>query len=446
MTAADTNELAPRSGARANLAWMLSGRVVHIVVAFGVGVLVSRYLGPSELGVLGVATAYAGIFAPFSGIGDLLVVRDVARHGDRSATILGSQAALSFVVSSIAYLLTVGAAVLFLGGSNRSVPLIAIISATLLLAPLKAMTYWFEATLQAKYNMIAHTVAVLAGAVARIAVVATGRGIEALAIIIAAEQFLAIAVVVAYYLRRRRGVVGRWVLDMTLARALAKESFPLVISSFAVAVYMRIDQVMLGALSTDRETGLYAAVVRLSEAPNFVAVSVAASFAPSVARLRTQPGPKYDAQVSRLMSVLAGLSLVYAIPVALLSTVIIAVVLGDKYDGAGPVLALHVLSSIFVFIGIGQSVWTVNESQQGWAMMRTVTGALLNIGLNFVLIPAYGAAGAALATLIAYSWTNWIGNLVARPTRNMFWLQLQSMDPRRITRAGLAELRTLRAR
>jgi polysaccharide transporter, PST family len=202
--------------------------------------------------------------------------------------------------------------------------------------------------------------------------------------------------------------------------------------------------VMLGALSTERETGLYSAVVRLSEATIFVAMSVVTSFAPSVARLRATDLDRYRHQVLRLMSLLSGLAMSYAIPVAALSTFIVSVVLGPRFDGAGPVLAVHVLSTVFVFLGLGQTVWTVNESLQGWAMVRTITGAALNIGLNFLLIPPFGALGAAYATLIAYAWSGWVGNLLARSTRPMFWIQLRSLDPREVTRVCLGEFRNIR--
>jgi O-antigen/teichoic acid export membrane protein len=50
-------------------------------------------------------------------------------------------------------------------------------------------------------------------------------------------------------------------------------------------------------------------------------------------------------------------------------------------------------------------VWTVNESLQGWAMVRTVTGVLLNVALNLVLIPRFGAPRRGIRTLISYAWS-----------------------------------------
>ena len=445
MAAVAETKIEARPSARRNFAWMLSGRVVQIVAAFGMGVLVTRYLGPEALGVLGAATAFSFLFNQFAAIGDQVVVRDLAQREEDAAEILGSQAAVAFVTSSIAYVVTVLAAIVFLDGSDGSRLMVAIMSSILLLAPLKALGYWFEATVQAKYVTLANTTATLVGALARLGIIVAGLGVQAIAVVVAAEQFLAIGIISVLYLRRARHV-GRWRVRMHTARALVRESLPLLVSSLAIAVYMRIDQVMLGALSSRRETGLYTAVVRLSEAPNFVAMSLMITLAPGIAKLRNQDRAAYDKQISRVISLMGGLALLYAIPVAVLSTPIIALVLGSEYDGAGPVLAVHVLSSVFVFVGIGQSIWTVNESLQRWVMMRTVTGALLNIGLNFVLVPSYGALGASLSTLIAYAWTGWVGNLAVTATRPMFWLQLRAMDPRRLAGVAADELRRFRER
>jgi polysaccharide transporter, PST family len=433
----------PPSAARRNLAWMLSGRVFQVIMAFGVGIMVTRYLGPDELGVLGFASAYAGLFTPAALIGSQVIVRDLAVRIDSAAHILGSAAALAFAFGSAAYLLAIGSALVLLDGSNHSLLLIAIIGSPLILAPLKAIEYWFEATLRAKFLTISSSTSLVLGAIARITVVAMGGGITAFAIVVAAEQ-VGTTLLACWFYWRHPGRASRWRVEASRVRSFAKESFPLLVAGLAIAVYMRIDQVMLGALSSKRQTGLYTAVVRLSEAPNFVAVSLAASFAPGLARLRAEDLARYQEQVSRMLSVLAALALAFAIPVALLSTPLIALVLGDKFDGAGPVLAIHVLSSLFVFVGVGQSVWTVNESLQRLAMVRTVAGAVINIALNAVLIPHHGAVGAAIATLVAYAFSAWLGNWFWASTRPMFWIQLRSVQPRRLLRVSMTELRSLR--
>jgi PST family polysaccharide transporter len=90
---------------------------------------------------------------------------------------------------------------------------------------------------------------------------------------------------------------------------------------------------------------------------------------------------------------------------------------------------VHIFASLFVFLGVGESLWTVNEALEKLAMYRTVAGAIVNVVLCFVLIPRYGALGAAWATLVAYAVASTVGNLFHRDTRPVFWMQVRALSP-----------------
>jgi O-antigen/teichoic acid export membrane protein len=64
-----------------------------------------------------------------------------------------------------------------------------------------------------------------------------------------------------------------------------------------------------------------------------------------------------------------------------------------------PVIAVSVMfSGMFVIVALGISL-----QRKTWLVAIFITiSALLNVGLNIVLIPLYGSMGAAVATLIAY--------------------------------------------
>ncbi|RZL31505.1 MAG: flippase, partial [Pedobacter sp.] len=72
-----------------------------------------------------------------------------------------------------------------------------------------------------------------------------------------------------------------------------------------------------------------------------------------------------------------------------------------KYDGAGPMLSIHIWSGIFVFLGTASSQYLVAEGFTKISFYRTAAGAIINIGLNLWLIPLYAGVGASLATLVA---------------------------------------------
>jgi polysaccharide transporter, PST family len=432
------------SQARRSLAWLLSGRGLQLIVAFTVGALVARYLGPDELGVLAFAMAYAGLFAPVALVGAQLVVRDLAVAPADGGVLLGSSSVLALGVSTIALGASVALAGLVISPDVRTFFLILILSGPLLLAPFKAMEYWFEATLQAKYLTIARSAALLVAAIGRLAIVVSGGGLYALAIVTAVEQLIAAILVLGLYASKRDDH-QRWSISWSRIRRLAVESGPLLVASIAVVVHMRIDQVMLGLLSDDRQAGLYFAVVRLSEAVHFVPVAVVATFAPVLARLRLSSAEQYRKQMSRMLGLLVLIAGVIAVPFVIFAGPLVSLILGSEFSDGAPVLSVHVAASVFVFLSVGTWGWVVNESLQRVAMYCTLAGTCVNVVVNVLLIPPFGAIGAATATLVAQIVGAWLAFSVHPLTRPVFGLQSRALLPWNAVRTGLDEIRVLRA-
>jgi PST family polysaccharide transporter len=103
------------------------------------------------------------------------------------------------------------------------------------------------------------------------------------------------------------------------------------------------------------------------------------------------------------------------------------VLYGNQYEGVAPILAIHIWAALFVFLGVAQGPWNINESLTSLALLRTVIGAVANVILNIILIPRFGPIGAAIATTVSYALSAVILNAFSRKTREIFKLQLSSM-------------------
>jgi PST family polysaccharide transporter len=102
------------------------------------------------------------------------------------------------------------------------------------------------------------------------------------------------------------------------------------------------------------------------------------------------------------------------------------------------------LSLLAVSLGVGQSLLTINERTYGPAIVRTLVGATVNISLNFVLLPRYGAVGAAAATVVSYVLAAVLLNGLTPTTRHVLRWQLGSLDPRSTVPVLSSEARRLR--
>ena len=96
---------------------------------------------------------------------------------------------------------------------------------------------------------------------------------------------------------------------------------------------------------------------------------------------------------------------------------LIALAYGPEFAAAGPVLALHVWSGVFVFLGVARGQFLVNERLTRFYLGATLAGAALNIALNLWLIPVHGAWGAALATVVSQAVAAWASSFCSPAVR-----------------------------
>ena len=89
---------------------------------------------------------------------------------------------------------------------------------------------------------------------------------------------------------------------------------------------------------------------------------------------------------------------------------------------------IHAWSVVFIFLSIIQIGYDITEGLTWFATARMGAGALINIGLNFVLIPRYGPMGSAIATVCSRELLLFFPlNLLHRGTRPIFVMQFKAL-------------------
>ena len=199
------------------------------------------------------------------------------------------------------------------------------------------------------------------------------------------------------------------------------------LSGLAVMLYMRIDQIMLAQMMGNREVGLYSAALRFSEIWYFIPMALVSSVMPSLTQAKSDSPEKYLQRLQQLFSNLVRLAYLIALPMTFSSSFLVTLLYGQAYAGAGAILAIHIWSAVFVFIGVGMYPWTVNEGLMKYSLFQTIVGAIVNICLNFFLIPRFGGVGAAIATLISQMIASFISNMFTSRMRIVFKMQLRAL-------------------
>jgi PST family polysaccharide transporter len=409
-----------------NLGWLVGEKFIRLVFSVLVGFWVARYLGPFQFGRLNYALALVGMGLAMAECGvEAIVKREVIAAPERGSALLRAAWQLRLTMGAGCYgLLMIWSAVAITGRDDRI--LLAIAGLMLFQPALAVGDLWLQATLRARTAVFAQTCMLGFGAFARVMLIKAAAPVWTFAAVSAGEMLLAGALLTA--LARRAGL--RWSngeKNRLRAPELFRQAWPLMVSSLAVILYMRIDIVMLRSMKGEAMAGTYAAAVKLSELWYFLPVALGSSLLPALLSARAAGREAYAARLEQYFDLSAGLAYVLAIPCALAAPWLVRIVYGPSFVDAGPVLALHVWGTVFVFIGVARAHFLFNENLGRLHLIATASGALLNIGLNLLLIPNHGAWGAALATVVAQAMVTWVFSFFFESTRWVAGMQTRAV-------------------
>ena len=181
---------------------------------------------------------------------------------------------------------------------------------------------------------------------------------------------------------------------------------------------MRIDQVMLGDMVSNEEVGIYSAAVRIAEVWYFIPMSIVSSVFPSIIDIKKANEILYIDRLQKLYTLMTWLGISVAVPMTFFPDVVISLLYGENYKGAENILSISTWAGIFVAQGVARGKWMIVENLQKYTFWYVGGAAILNIILNFFLIPVYKAQGAAVATIISYFFSVIIFPLLINKTRS----------------------------
>lgn len=411
-----------------NMGWLFVDRFVRMGMGLFVGVWVARYLGPDQFGSLNFALAFVALFSSATTLGlEGIVIRELLHNPEDTREILGTTIALRGVGGFLSAAVSIVALRLIQPHDRQALLLVSILSLTLIFQAFDTIDCFFQSEVRSKITVWAKNSAFLVFAGVRVLLLYAKAPVWAFAAAYSGEIALGAAALVFGY-HQSGGRMRFWSACKTRAVLLLKESWPVIFSGMAIMIYMRIDMVMLKMMKGDFAVGLYSAATRVSEVWYFIPTAIVSSVSPAIMRAKDDPKLFYG-RLRKLFSLMTMTACVIGSIVALASHSIVRILYSNSYSEAGPVLAVHIWASIFVFLGTAQSPWDITKNLLQLSLYRTIAGGVINVALNFVLIPRHGALGAAIATVVSYAVSAVFANALSARTRPIFFMQIRSFLP-----------------
>ena len=385
-----------------NTGWMFFGQFFSLAVSFFVGAWLARYLGPGNYGVLNYSMSFAGIFSFLASLGlDNILVRELVKNPDKRNQLLGTSFFLKLLAGIATCFLVVISAFAW-EPDNLARLLIIIFSSTFILQSFGVTGLFFQATVKARKIFVSQIVAMVVSSLLKIFIILNGLNVVwVMATYVLDGVFSSFVTLIIY--KKNGFKLSSWIFEWPLARALLKDSWFLMLSSVAIFIYVRIDQVIIGKLLGQIDVGYYAAAVKLSEIWNFIPAIIGTSLFPAIINSKALGREIYRRRLGLFYKLLFFISVLIAATVFLFSEPLINLLFGSGYQPSVSVLRIYVWASIsmFVTVGINQQLTADNNTRA--LFIINLLGMAANIILNIWLIPKIGLKGAALATLISYA-------------------------------------------
>jgi O-antigen/teichoic acid export membrane protein len=195
----------------------------------------------------------------------------------------------------------------------------------------------------------------------------------------------------------RRLGVRRSSLDSARWIPIMRAGVPIGLIGLLMTVLLRLDVTMLSFLADTATVGIYAVAFRLVDATQFIGAALATAMLPWLARAQENVARGFALGLKAVIALLLPLGLTFV----LFAGPLIDLIYGDQFQKS--VVPLQILGMTTLFYGINAfaSLALIARYRPGAYGKLLAPVIALNFGLNLVLIPAYGADGAAFDALLS---------------------------------------------
>lgn len=176
--------------------------------------------------------------------------------------------------------------------------------------------------------------------------------------------------------------------------------FPAWVGAISTFVSYRLDQVLMGFISTRRQLGLYAVGVNGSEVLLYVAMATSIALTPAIARSDPEEIAGRALRACRTVTVLT--IACSAIGLAA-GPFVLPIVFGRHNSGAVVPFMILAGSAVAWTTSVVLSSALFGAKATKLSALGSVTALLVGVAFDIALIPPYGAIGAAIATAAGFA-------------------------------------------
>jgi O-antigen/teichoic acid export membrane protein len=387
------------------VAWNTIAQSAARVGVLGLGVittvLLTRYLGVASYGDYVIVSVYVSLFAILFDWGiPTMLARELPRV-DRPDELIGKALGLRLVIAVSACVLAALIALVLYGGEGEEQArngILVAIPTIVAVGVLNTLTPIFQVRLKMDRVAAAEICAQILGTVAIVLLVIAEQSFYELVLATVLMSVTYAALVYAFSRPLARISLS---FDATVWKRLLRVALPLGVALAVGTIYFRADALILSLLKDSHEVGIYGVAYRFFEmtipfpafflAPVFPLLSAAAVRGRGLTEFRQLLQRSFD-----VMMIAAVLVVAVAVPLA---PDMVRIVAGEEFADSTDPLRILMVGAACAFLASLLIFALIALDRQRNVLVLTIIALVVNVGLNFALIPAFGyMAAATIAT------------------------------------------------
>ena len=380
-----------------NASWIIAGRVYHMVLAFVVGLLTARYLGPNNYGLINYAATYTSFFASFCTLGiNSVIVKNFVDHPDEEGETVGSAIILRTISSVLSVVMMMCITFIADNGEKTTNIVVFLCGIGVIFQVMDTLDYWFQSRLESKYSAFATVISYTVVSIYKVWLLVTGKSVEWFAVSTSID-YLVVAIILLIVYKKRNG--PRFSCSMRKAKELFKSSYHFILAGLMVSIYGSTDKFMLKQLLNEAEVGYYSTAVSLCNTWVFLLTAIIDSLYPVILQSFNNK-ELFERKNKQLYSIVFYISVSVSILFSVLATPVVRILYGKAYIAAAAPLRIITWYTAFSYLGVARNAWIVSYNKQNYLKYLYIGAAITNVVLNVIMIPLWGASGAAFASLL----------------------------------------------
>ena len=398
-----------------------------MIIGFVLSVISARYLGPNDYGIVTYVESYVAFATSLCSLGiNSIIIKKIVIFKNRENELFGTAIILRLIASALSSISIVMILAVVSNFSSLYVTVAILEVIKLVFQAIEVLKFWYLYKLESKKTSIIYTIAYVLTALYKLFLLATGKDIVWFAFSLSLDYII---ISILLFIIFKKDTKFKLSFSRKIAFDLLKDGWHFIVSGLMIAIYSQTDKIMLKHFFDETYVSYYSVALTITSVVSFVLIAIIDSASSIIIDLSKDEQNRYkcERKIKQLYCFVFWFSISWSLVVFILSDYIIKLLYGPSYLESVLTLRILIWELAFSYLGTARNVWILINNKEKYVKHLALSGALINVILNFLLIPIMNSAGAALATLLSELIINVVFQFVISPLRGNGFLVIKSI-------------------